>query len=100
LTLAGIDLRWEGMMETLSIKVLGAEKARLRALARERQTTLTGLMREALERLAREGDVSAPASCYELTRDLFEASDKLDASRDGDRSVNRTRMRSFGKSRS
>jgi hypothetical protein len=84
------------MTETLSIKVPKAYKARLRALASARKTTLSRLMLEALEVLARESDRAAPASCYDLTRDLFERPDRLDASPEGDRSTNRERMAAFG----
>ena len=84
------------MTETLSIKVPKAHKARLRALAAARKTTLSRLMLEALEALARESDRAAPSSCYDLTRDLFETPDRLDASPEGDRSTNKRRMAAFG----
>mgnify|MGYP002378610962 CR=1 FL=1 len=82
--------------ETLSIKVPKAHKARLRALAAARNTTLSRLMLEALESLARQGDAVAPASCFDLTRDLFETPGNLDASPEGDRSTNKRRMAAFG----
>lgn len=84
------------MTETLSIKVSKAHKVRLRALAAARKTTLSRLMIEALEALAREGDTVAPASCFDLTRDLFETPDKLDTSPEGDRSTHRRHLASFG----
>lgn len=84
------------MTETLSIKVPKAQKARLRALAAARRTTLSRLMLDALESLARQGDTVAPASCYDLTRDLFETPGKLDGSPEGDRSTNPRRMAAFG----
>jgi uncharacterized protein (DUF1778 family) len=87
------------MTETLSIKVPTAQKARLKALASKRKTTLSGLMLQALEKLARESDVVSPASCFELSHDLFEKAENLGASKEGDRSVNRLRLRSFGRSR-
>ena len=87
------------MTETLSIKVPTAQKARLKALASKRKTTLSGLMLQALERLSRESETASPISCFELTRDLFEKAGKLGASNEGDRSVNKARMRSFGRSR-
>jgi hypothetical protein len=86
------------MTETLSIKVPTAQKARLKALANKRKTTLSGLMLEALDRLSRESEKVSPASCFELTRDLFEKSGKLGASREGDRSVNKLRLKAFGRS--
>jgi len=87
------------MTETLSIKVPKAQKVRLQALAGKRKTTLTRLMLQALERLSRESEAAAPVSCFQLTQDLFENPKNLGASKEGDRSVNKTRMRSFGKSR-
>jgi len=87
------------MIETLSIKVPSAQKARLKALANKRKTTLTSLMREALDRLSRESEAVAPASCFQLTHDLFDTPGKLGASDQGDRSVNKQRLKSFGRSR-
>ena len=87
------------MAETLSIKVPTAHKARLKALALKRNTTLSGLMLQALEWLSRESEAVAPASCFELSRDLFDKPQNLGASKEGDRSVNKARMRSFGRSR-
>jgi len=86
------------MTESLSIKVPKAQKARLRALASRRKTTLTRLMLQALEALSRESETVAPVSCFELTRDLFEKPENLGASKEGDRSINKLRMQSFGKS--
>jgi uncharacterized protein (DUF1778 family) len=82
--------------ETLSIKVPKAHKARLRALAAARKTTLTRLMLDALDELARASDAVAPASCFDLTRDLFDRPENLDASPEGDRSTNKQRMAAFG----
>src|SRR5205807_1571091 len=84
------------MTETLSIKVPTAQKARLKALASKRKTTLTRLMLQALERLSRESEATSPVSCFELTRDLFEKAESLGASKEGDRSVNKLRIRSCG----
>jgi hypothetical protein len=84
------------MHETLSIKVPKAQKARLKALAAKRKTSLTGLMLEALDLIAKQSDHEAPASCFDLTRDLFEVPGKLGASSEGDRSSNKSRLRSFG----
>lgn len=87
------------MTETLSIKVPKAQKARLQALAGKRKTTLTRLMLEALDALARESEAVAPVSCFAVTRDLFENPKNLGASKEGDRSINKGRLQSFGKSR-
>jgi predicted DNA-binding protein len=86
------------MMETLSIKVPTAQKTRLKALASKRKTTLSSLMLDALERLSRESEAVSPVSCFELSRDLFEKAQNLGASKEGDRSVNKKRLRSFGRS--
>jgi len=56
-------------------------------------------MLEALDKLAGESETVAPISCYELSKDLFENPENLGASKEGDRSVNKARMRSFGKPR-
>lgn len=87
------------MTETLSIKVPKAQKARLKALAGRRKTTITRLMLQALEALSKESEAVAPASCFALSRDLFEKPENLGASKEGDRSINKARMRSFGSSR-
>lgn len=86
-------------MVTLSIKVSPAQKARLDTLARRRKTTTSALMREALSHLAEESAAGGESSCYDLTRDLFEKPDKLGASSQGDRSFNKTHLRSFGQKR-
>jgi hypothetical protein len=83
--------------ETLSIKVPKAKKARLQALAQKRKTSLSRLMLDALDKIAAESETASPVSCYELSKDLFESPQNLGASKEGDRSVNKARMRSFGK---
>jgi hypothetical protein len=83
------------MKESLSIKVSKVHKAKLRSLAKKRKTTITHLMLEALEGVARDADADAPGSCYELTRDLFENPAMLDASMEGDRSTNKIRLRAM-----
>jgi hypothetical protein len=85
------------MLETLSIKVPKTQKARLKALAAKRKTSLTRLMLEALEALSKESARVAPSSCYDLSRDLFETPAKLGASKEGDRSTNKLHLRSFGR---
>ena len=87
------------MTATLSIKVPKAKKARLQALAQKRKTSRSQLMLEALDNLATESESASPVSCYELSKDLFEDREKLGASKDLDRSVNKDRMSAFGKSR-
>jgi len=89
----------ERVTATLSIKVPKAKKARLQALAEKRKTSLSKLMLAALDKIASESESEAPVSCYELSKDLFENPENLGASKEGDRSVNKARMRSFGKSK-
>lgn len=86
-------------MVTLSIKVPSIQKARLVILAKQKKTTVSDLMRKALEGLSEESAHTASTSCYDLVRDLFEAPASLGASRDGDRSTNKKYLRSFGKKR-
>lgn len=83
--------------ESLSIKVPREKKLRLKALALQRNTSLTQLMLQALDRLAEESTAEGAASCYDLARDLFETPDKLGASKEGDRSTNKNRLKSFGR---
>ena len=83
--------------ETLSIKVPREKKLRLKALALKRNTSLTQLMLQALDRLADESAAEGAASCYDLSRDLFETPGKLGASEEGDRSTNKVRLKSFGR---
>jgi hypothetical protein len=78
------------MSKRLSIKV-STQKSRLKAVAGKRKTTLSPLM------LGAERETVAPASCYELGRDLFDKPGNLGASKEGDRSINKRRMRSFGR---
>src|SRR5437016_4460831 len=99
LTFANLNYATCRMTETLLIKVPTAQKARLKALAAKRETRLRRLLLQALERLSRESEAASPLSCFELSRDLFERTGNLGASKEGNRSVNKMRMRSFGRSR-
>jgi hypothetical protein len=80
------------MDETLSIKVPRQTKIRLRAAARNRKTTPSALLREALD-LVVAGESSGQPSLYELSRDLFE--DLGGGPRD--LSTNPRHLRDFGK---
>ena len=60
------------MTETLSIKVPGEVKLRLKAVAQARRTKPSALLREALNRVL-EGEASGEGpSCHELCADLFD----------------------------
>ncbi|MDZ4789208.1 MAG: ribbon-helix-helix protein, CopG family [Blastochloris sp.] len=85
-------------MVTLSIKVPPTQKARLDTLARQRKTTVSHLMRQALEGLSQESAQIGTSSCYDLVHDLFDLPSRLGASHDGDRSTNKRHLDSFGKS--
>ena len=56
-------------------------------------------MLEALDKIATESETVSPVSRYELSKDLFESPKNLGASNEGDRSVNKARLHSFGKSK-
>lgn len=56
-------------MKTLTVKLREELVARLEALADERQTTKSDLVRSALEILVRDKPQQGP-SCYELSEDL------------------------------
>ena len=60
------------MTETLSIKVSKELKARLRAVAKSRQTKPSTLMRQALELVISEAGSRSKPSLFDLSRDLFE----------------------------
>jgi len=60
------------MTETLSIKVSKELKARLRAVAKSRQTKPSTLIRQALELVISDARSKSRPSLYDLSKDLFE----------------------------
>ena len=82
------------MSETLSIKVPVQMKIRLRAVARNRRTTPSALLREALELVVADESPLSRASLYDLSRDLF---DDLASGGPRDLSTNPRHLRDFGK---
>lgn len=82
------------MTETLSIKVPLETKARLRALARDRRTSPSALVREALEVVLAGESPANGASLYEKSRDLFE---ELDSGGPPDLSANPEYLNDLGK---
>lgn len=98
LTFANLGLPWD-MLETLSIKVPKARKAKLRAVAAARGTTVTRLVDAALDRVIAEAGPSEAASCYAMVADLFEPPGGIGASGIGDLSTNKRRMAGFGRSK-
>ena len=82
------------MTETLSIKVPVQTKARLKAVAKDRHTNPSALLREALDLVLAGESRSGKASLYELNRDLF-----VDEGDGGPRdlSTNPRYMEDFGK---
>ncbi|MGB8356282.1 MAG: hypothetical protein WCD79_20455 [Chthoniobacteraceae bacterium] len=82
------------MTETLSIKVPVQTKARLKAVAKNRHTNPSALLREALDLVLAGESKSGKASLYELNRDLF-AEEGTGGPRD--LSTNPRYMEDFGK---
>jgi predicted DNA-binding protein len=83
------------MHETLSIKVPKETKARLRAVARERRTKPSVLVREALQLVLESGrGARAQASLLERCADLFE---DLDTTGPRDLASNPRHLANFGK---
>lgn len=82
------------MTETLSIKVPVQTKARLKAVAKNRHTNPSALLREALDLVLAGESRSGKASLYELNRDLF-ADEEGGGPRD--LSTNPRYMEDFGK---
>jgi hypothetical protein len=65
-------------MDTISIKVTAKTKARLRAVAKMRQTTPKALLQQAVN-LALSGTVNAgKPSLYDLNRDLLEEGESME----------------------
>lgn len=58
--------------ETLSIKVPVQTKARLKSVAKNRHTSPSALLREALDLVLAGKAATSRTSIYELSRDLFE----------------------------
>lgn len=83
--------------ETLSLKVPLATKARLRKAARDRQTTASALLREAVDLVLARNVTNGKVSLYELNRDLFEGKRSRGPR---DLSTNPKYMKDFGKWRS
>jgi hypothetical protein len=82
------------MTETLSIKVPVQTKARLRALAKNRHTTPSVLLREALDAVLADESPKGRASLYEMSRDLF---DDMGRGGPGDLSTNPRHLEGFGR---
>lgn len=85
------------MLETLSLKVTKSRKARLRAVAAARGTTVTRLIDAALDRVIGEAKPHEAASCYDMVADLFDSPGGIGASGLGDLSTSKGRMADFGK---
>ncbi|MGI9115929.1 MAG: hypothetical protein DLM52_06880 [Chthoniobacterales bacterium] len=84
------------MAETLSIKVPLATKVRLRRVARDRHTTPSSLLREAVDLVLAGKSANGKVSLYELNRDLFE---KTVSVAPRDLSTNPKYLNDFGKCR-
>ena len=79
-------------MKTLSVKLPEALDARLTALSRERGTTKSALIREAIEAMVSGNGGPRSVSCADLAGDLIGC---FDGPRD--LSTNRDHMEGFGK---
>lgn len=82
------------MTETLSIKVPVQTKVRLRAAAKNRHTTPSALLREALDAVLAGETPKGRASIYEMSRDLFQ---DLGAGGPRDLSTNPRHLEDFGR---
>ena len=79
-------------MKTLSVKVSNGLDARLSAVARQRKTTRSTVVRTALEIALRTHDKPKRGSALDLARDLVGC-----VSGPGDLSVNKAYLKTFGR---
>lgn len=86
------------MLETLSIKISSADKARLKALSKARNIPISALVREGLEKVLSETENASQPSCYDLVARYFEEPGHIDDSGLGDLSSNKEHLRDYGKS--
>jgi len=84
-------------METLSIKISKADKARLRQLALQRKVSLSALLREGMEHVVRGQTDGGEASCYSRAARYLEEDIGLGASKLGDLSTNKAHLKGFGR---
>jgi hypothetical protein len=82
------------MAQAISIKLPESQKARLQALAKERNSTISSLIREGIELIL--GDEKEP-SCYDLVPYLFDSRDGIGESGLGDLSTNKDRLKNIGR---
>jgi hypothetical protein len=85
------------MQETLSIKVSPAEKALLKRLAEVRGVKISAILREAIQLAAAGAQPDELPSCYQTAARYFEEPGWIGASKEGDLSVNKERLKGFGK---
>jgi predicted transcriptional regulator len=78
-------------MKTISLKVSGALNEKLAALARQRRTTKSAVIREALEAFCTDGEKRRRTSWLDRIRDLVGSVEGP-----GDLSVNKKYMEGFG----
>ena len=84
------------MKSTLSIKVTGKEKLQLKRAAEERNKTPSDLMREALELILGDPQITSRESCFAVAEDLLPFNTKEFPK---DLSTNKKHMSGFGKSK-
>jgi predicted transcriptional regulator len=81
------------MKFSLSIKVTEKEKLRIKQVAKERNKTPSDLMREALDLVLSDPELTSQESCYTVAEDLFNYSTK---SLPADLASNKEHLRGFG----
>jgi hypothetical protein len=86
------------MLETLSIKISSADKARLKALSKVRNVPITALIREGLEKVLSETGKAEQPSCYDLVAKDLEKLWAQGGSGIPDLSSNKAHMKDFGQS--
>jgi hypothetical protein len=86
------------MLETVSIKISSADKARLKALSKARNVPITALIREGLEKVLSDPSNDGQPSCYDLVAKDLEKLWAQGGSGFSDLSSNKALMEGFGKS--
>jgi hypothetical protein len=86
------------VLETLSIKISSADKARLKAMSKARNVPLSALVREGLEKVLAEASTPESPSCYDLVARYFEEPGRLSEGGPSDLSTNTEHLGDYGKS--
>ncbi|MDB4537195.1 hypothetical protein N9230_01105 [Akkermansiaceae bacterium] len=81
----------------MSIKVSLEEKQRLQAIASERQSSVSALIREGIHNVLESSPAGEEASCYELMAHILDDPDQLGSSGLRDLSTDKSRLKTIGK---